>query len=378
MSPPDTVLFVLHSLAVGGAETLVRRICARLPRDRFAPEVCSLVSGGPLGDDFRALDVPCHELGKREGNDPRTYWRFRRLLRRIRPAVIHTHNQDTLDFVAPVRATLLRRPRLLHTEHTRLGEEISYAERRGLKRALTRWMLHRCDRYVVIAEHVGRHLVEDQKLPAGKVEIIPNAIDVTAFPAADPAARAARRAELGAGPDTFVVGCAAAMRPQKDHATLLRAFAALADRAPDVLLALAGTGPLLEETTALARELGVAGQVRFLGARPDMAQLYHAFDVFALASLYEGLPLALLEAMACGRPAVVTRAHGNTEVIVEGETALAAPVGDAAGLGEALLRLRLDAALCGRMGTAARRRAETRYDETRMMASYEALYAGAT
>jgi glycosyltransferase involved in cell wall biosynthesis len=206
---------------------------------------------------------------------------------------------------------------------------------------------------------------------------VPNAIDVTAFPGADAAARAARRTELGAGPGTFVVGCAAALRPQKDHATLLRAFRALADSVPDALLALAGTGPLLEETQSLARKLGIGARVRFLGARGDMAQLYHAFDVFALTSLYEGLPLALLEAMACARPAVVTRAHGNTEVIEEGETALAAPVGDAEGLAAALLRLCRDRVLAARLGAAARRRVETHYDEARMMARYEALYAAA-
>jgi glycosyltransferase involved in cell wall biosynthesis len=171
------------------------------------------------------------------------------------------------------------------------------------------------------------------------------------------AARAAARTELDLPGEALVIGTVGNFTAKKDHATLLRAVALLRRAMPDVRLAVVGQGPLQRELRGRCRELGLEDSVVFTGYRDDATTLMGAFDVFALSSVYEGLSIALLEAMALARPVVVTRVGGNPEVVDDGKDGVLVPPGDPPRMAEALGRLLADRELRRRLGEAARRRA---------------------
>ncbi|WP_344342662.1 glycosyltransferase, partial [Kitasatospora putterlickiae] len=189
-----------------------------------------------------------------------------------------------------------------------------------------------------------------------------------------PAARAAARAGLGLPDDAFVVGTVGNLTPKKDQATLLAAHAALLRSRPDARLLLVGAGPLDARLRARAAELGVADTVVFAGSRADVPELLPALDVFTLSSRQEGLPVALMEAMTSGLPAVVTRVGGMPEVLDDGEQGLLVPPGDPSALAGAFDRLAGDPDLRARMASAARERAK-RFDVAGAQRAVEAVYA---
>jgi glycosyltransferase involved in cell wall biosynthesis len=161
----------------------------------------------------------------------------------------------------------------------------------------------------------------------------------------------------------------------KDHATLLRATAHVRRAVPGVRLLLVGQGPLEAAARHLAAELGLEETVVFAGFRSDARRLAATFDVFTLSSTFEGLPIALLEAMALGRPAVVTRVGGVPEVVTDGAQGLLVPPRDPAALAEGLRCLLGDPQLRARMGTAARARALD-FDIRKAVRRVEQVYAG--
>ncbi len=202
--------------------------------------------------------------------------------------------------------------------------------------------------------------------------IIPNGVEVGPPPEA--ADTAAARAALGLDAHAVVVGCVAALRPEKDHDLLLRAIARLAPHAPALRLVLLGSGAREDELRALAVSLGIADRVTFAGFRTDVAALLPALDVKCLTSVQETYPVSVLEAMAAARPVVMTDPEGVPEIVVDGESGFVVPVGDEDALVERLGRLVADPALRARMGAAAHARAAAEFPATRTLSRYEAVF----
>jgi glycosyltransferase involved in cell wall biosynthesis len=205
------------------------------------------------------------------------------------------------------------------------------------------------DLYVPNSPALVGYLVEQQRIPREKIVVVENAIDVSPYGA--PVDAAAVRRSLAIAPDAFVAVCPAKLHWQKDHETLLRALADV----PEVIVLLAGDGPLRATLETLASALGIADRVRFLGWRSDVVPLLKSADVFVLASRFEGMSNSLMEAMAAGVPVAVSRIPENTVLIDDGESGLVFDVGDASALAQALRRLR-DPGLRARLTEAAFRR----------------------
>jgi glycosyltransferase involved in cell wall biosynthesis len=194
---------------------------------------------------------------------------------------------------------------------------------------------------------------------------------------AEPLAAAERdaiRAGWGVGPDDIVAGAVANYRPVKGLERLVRVVAGLHAELPDLRLVLIGDGPLRGALEAQAAGLGIGSIVRVNGPAPDARHLVEAFDLVVAASEAEGLPNALLEAAAAGRPIAATAAGGTVEVIEDGRTGLLVPVGDEAALAGAVRRLVQDPELRARLGAAARVHVEATFGMDRMVAEYAALY----
>ena len=353
------VVHVVQSLALGGQEMLIVQLSRELLRRGHEVGVVALSPGGELSGELRALGARVNELGRREGFDPRLFGALGVALGRWRPAVVHTHNASPLIYGAPV-ARLLG-ARVVHTKHG-VGE--TSARTRLLLRATARLPAA----WVCVSEETAQLAVAREGAPSVRTVVLRNGVDVAAF-APSAARRRAARALLPVEHDAFVVGTVGRMVPAKDHATLVEAVALV----PGAHLVLVGDGPERPRVEALARAR-LPRCVHLLGARRDVSHLLHAFDVFALSSRTEGVPLALLEAMAAERAVVATAVGGVPSVLAE--VGALAPAGNAAALAAAIDAYRNDGPAREDAGRAARRRVADRYSLSAMTDAYEALYRG--
>jgi glycosyltransferase involved in cell wall biosynthesis len=371
MTDRPTIAHVLHQLQVAGAEVLAADLSRQLaPRFRFV--FFCLDAIGPLGEALRGEGFEVIALGRRPGLDRAVARRMRGHIQRLGVSLLHAHQYTPFFYASLARRPFPwpARPPLLFTEHGR-----HYPDRRKAKRVLAnRFLLRRSDRATAVGGFVKSALVENEGIPAERIEVVRNGIDPASFGPPDAAARRAARAELAIGDEQPVLLQVARFHPVKDHATALRAMAGVVASAPNAVLLLAGDGELRAALEAQAAALGLAGRVRFLGVRRDVPRLMAAADVFLLSSLSEGISVTLLEAMGCGLPIAATDVGGNGEVVEPGITGLLSPRGDAAGLAHNLAALLRDPALRRRLGDAGRARLLERFTRQQMHRRYAEIY----
>lgn len=335
------VLEVVATLKRAGAETLVTSLVTGLDRSRFEPAVCALYdpSENDLEPAVRAAGIRVWRLGKKRGFDVRVYTRLRRVLREFRPDIIHTHSY-VMRYTLPVA-----RCAAVHTVHNLASREVE-----GLGR-----MVHRAGYRtgvvpVAVAEEVARSF---EAVYGFHPAVIPNGIDVRRF--SKPEVRSAWRAANGFRDEDTLIVSVARLEPQKNPELLIAAL-------PDGFhLLLAGDGSLRSRLEGRPR-------VHLLGVRSDLPELLSSCDAFALASDWEGHPIALMEAMAAGLPVVATAVGGVPEIV--GNAGILVAAGDAAGLRrglETVVRERVT------YTEAARRRADA-FDVQRTISAYSELF----
>jgi glycosyltransferase involved in cell wall biosynthesis len=360
------VLLLTTNLARGGAETQVALLAEALRGRGWRVEVASMVEPSAFREDLTAAGIPVHSLGMRPGAvNVGGAGRLAALLRRVRPAVLHSHM-----FHANVLARLARLvfpiPKVIGTLHS-IAESGHGSEDATGRDRVYRMTDRLADVTVAVSNAVAERHAVSGAVSRERLTVIPNGVDVEKF-RPDAEARGRMRAELGIA-DEFVWLAAGRLIWKKDYPTLLAAM----ERLPGGVLHIAGSGPLEGELRARAKTLG--GRVRFLGAREDLPALMNAADGLALSSVVEGMPMVLLEAAASGLPCVATRAGGAEEVVADGETGYLVSCGDSEALAEAMARLAgLRAESRQAMGRAARERALAKFDIRRIAEEWEALY----
>jgi glycosyltransferase involved in cell wall biosynthesis len=281
--------------------------------------------------------------------------------------VIHVHGLSYHTFAGSLAGRWLGKPTIAKLANSGRASDIMKM-RKGQHLAFSRFMLPialRCDRFVALNTAVTRELL-DAGVPGERIVEIPNGVELATMPRG--AGRDAHR------PDRAVfVG---RLHPQKGVDVLLRAAALIHERRPEANLRfdVVGDGPLRDELSALAGELDVISDVRFLGDRDDVAPFLDGADVFVLPSRAEGISNALLEAMAVGLPVVVSDVPGNTDVVEHEANGLVVQVDDPASLAAAVLRLLDEPDLRERLGREARRTVETTYSIGQVGARYVRLY----
>jgi glycosyltransferase involved in cell wall biosynthesis len=358
------VVLALESSGPGGAENVVVRL-ARALRERGDEPIVATMKPGWMTERAEALGIPVWIVPQRPGFDYAWVLRFARDLRRARVDVLHSHEFAMNTFGSA--AALLARVPAVSTIHGR--NWVAGEARRGLAyRALRRLGVP----IVAVSEDLAGFLALGLAVPRAKLEMIHNGIPLPSEPRADERARtrAAARAALGIPDDRSLVVAVGNLYPVKDHATLVRALAQLTR----ARVAIAGRGDEEEPLRRLAAEFGVADRLHLLGLRDDVATVFAAGDVFVQPSRSEGLPLAVLEAMAHGLPVVASRVGGIPEAVDEGKSGFLVPPGDPDALAAALARV-LDAGDRGAaLGQAARERAVAEFSVERMAERYRALY----
>jgi glycosyltransferase involved in cell wall biosynthesis len=349
---PVRVLYAIHGLQTGGTERLVSDLARMLDRRRFTPMVAA-VEDGHFRDILQADGCRVCLIGHSKGGRARRFGHVWRELRRELARgidVVHTHH---LGMLLHVRMASLPRRRWgwVHTEHVRPELEPPDVYSARIRR-LAPFLLRAPDAVTGVSDAVGEYFLREASVPPERVRVIYNGVDVERFAA--PCDRAAKRQELGIPGEAWVIGTVANLRPQKNHALLVEAFAHLLTTVPRARLVLVGGGPLMADLRRQVDALGIADRVSLLGPRLDTPELLAMLDVYCLPSRYEGLPLSLLEAMAAGLPIVATRVLGISEIIRDEETGLLVPSEDAAALAKALIRLNHQPDLAAHLSARAR------------------------
>jgi glycosyltransferase involved in cell wall biosynthesis len=365
---PVRVAFVVHVMQVAGAEVLVRETIRRLG-PRIVPTVFCLDRVGQIGEELVAdgIDLVCFD--RKPGRDYGVSRRLAAAASARRIDVIHAHQYTPFFYSALAKPLCRHRPKLILTEHGRhFPDHVS-----PHRRAFNRLVLDRlADAINACCRFSGRALFAVDGFRGNRIEVIENGIQVDRYgPVAD---KAALKRTLGLDPGRRGIVHVARHHPVKDQPTLIRGFATAAADLPDVDLVLVGDGPLRQDLEDLARSLGVAGRVKFVGIRSNVPDWLAAADAFALTSVSEAASLTLLEAMATGLPVVVTAVGGNPEIVRDGVDGLHVPRGDVAALSAAFRRLFTDPALAARLGASGRARARDRYRLDRTVDAYYTLY----
>jgi glycosyltransferase involved in cell wall biosynthesis len=364
---PWRVGYVIGGLGKGGAEYQLHELLRHLDRQRFVPAVFVLDAGGFWAEPIRRLGVPVVELPRRGHGDFGRLWRLRRALGAFAPHLLQTIRWSGNSY-GRIAALGLGIPVVVAAERARA------LRRPPWQVALDRLLDRVTDAYLVNCAAIADGLVRRERVARAKITVVPNGIDISAFPPLSLDRRAARAA-AGLDAERRLVVQVGRLTAQKDHPTFLRAAALVAQQVPDVDFLLVGEGAERAALETLARQLGLASRVRFLGLRHDVPALLRASDVLTLTSVYEGFPNVLLEAMASGAVAVATAVDGAVEAIVAEETGLLVPPRAPAAVAAAVLRVLGDAALAERLARTARRRVEAEFTVEAMARRTMAAYA---
>jgi glycosyltransferase involved in cell wall biosynthesis len=359
------VIQVVLEAGRGGLEVMSADLALAVAARGIRSTVLGLDAAGEQRERLEAGGVEVIGLSGRKPADPRFFLRVLRALRANRADAVHTHMFAPLLYAAPTRM-LAGIPVLVHTEHS-----IEYLLERPAYQNVLRNLARTATRFVVLGERMRRFYVEQIRIKPERVRVIPNG--VTLLPVtADADRREARRA-LGLE-EHFVVGTVGRLAPEKNFPLLLRAFSRAMGGKADAALVLIGDG---QERTALAQlavELGISNQVHFAGWRQDVARLLPALDVFALSSLAEGLPLALLEAMSAGVAVVSTSVGDIPEVISDSTTGRLVRSNDEDALANALVELRQQPSVRNHLADAGRALVYARYGRDAMVNAYLDAY----
>ena len=340
---PVRVLLIARGLGPGGAERLlVEQVRAAGPGVEY--HVAYLLPWkAHLVPEFEALGVKPTCLGVRSELDPRWLWRLGRLMRRQQFDVVHAHAPMSAAFVRMLVRPMAHRPVFVYTEHN------SWPSYDAVPRVANHATFRLNDAVFAVSADV-----KDSVAPRlrARVEVLVHGIDLDAV-RAQASARADVRRELGVGDDELLVVTVANYRTAKGYPYLLHAAAQLRDEDAPIRFAIVGQGQREADVSALHAELDLAGTVHLLGYRPDAVRVIAAADVFALASIHEGLPVAVMEAQALGVPVVATAVGGLREAVTNGENGVLVPPADPVALAGAL-RAMVDTGVRARLAAGAR------------------------
>lgn len=359
--------FLITGLGHGGAETQLVRLATSLKRRGWEMGIISISSNLAYADELRDIGIDVVSLNVRcKGAGFAALLKSLAQLKQWRPDVL-TAFMFHANLLGCVAGRLAGVPAIVSSIRTQVPPR---SVRGYLERLATRWS----DVTVTNSTVVAETLVRQRGIPAERVHVIPNGISLTGYEN-NLDAREGLRRELAVGADEFLWLAVGRLEKPKDYPTLLRAFRLLLVRGEHARLIVAGETPLLPTLSRLAATLRVASHVRFLGFRRDVPALLSVADGLVLSSAREGLPNAVMEALAAAKPVVATRVGGVPELVLDGVSGFLVPPRNPEELADAMTRLmRLPRATLERMGEAGRSHVVENYSSERMVESWERLY----
>jgi sugar transferase (PEP-CTERM/EpsH1 system associated) len=360
------VVHLIYRFECGGLQTLLAECINRMPAAHYRHAVICLTGYTDYAKKINRPGVELYALDKLPGKGLSTHIKVWKLLRHLRPTVVHTYNISTIEYSAT--ALLADVPVRIHAEHGR--DSIEMDGNHSKYNLLRRLLIPVINAYVPVSADLGDWLRKTIGVPEHKIAMVPNGVDT------------ARYAPLEAGPGSLPrrvwIGTVGRIDRIKNHTQLLDAFRLLLERFPapqfDVRLAIVGDGPLLEILRDQVASEAWVDRVWLPGARADIADIMRSFAVFVLPSLSEATPVTILEAMATALPVVASRVGGVPQLVLDQQTGLLVDPADPEELADALATYIHDPQLRARHGAAGRRHVLAHYSINAMVAGYDSLY----
>jgi glycosyltransferase involved in cell wall biosynthesis len=385
---PIPVVRIITRLNIGGPSIQATRLTSGLERHGFSTTLIHGKLGEGEGDmsyllapGSRAIYLDTLRRPLSPLNDLRALFRIYGELKRVRPAIVHTHmaKAGLVGRVAAALYNLTRdtsvRARVIHTYHGHVLEGYFSVAMTNVFITLERLLARATDRIVAISPAIEQQLRDGFRIGrAGQYRVVPLGFDLGSFAAVDDAARVQARRELGLDESADVISTVGRLTAIKQHRLFLDTIARVAATRPRTVALIAGDGELRRDLEAYAATLEIADRVRFLGWRRDLANIYAATDVFLLTSRNEGTPVALIEAMASGVPGVSTDVGGVKDVITSEDVGARVPDGDPDALAAPIVRYLGDRERRRQSGLRARAAVLDRYGMDRLVNDILALY----
>jgi len=361
------VLEAIRQGKVGGGETHILNLVENMDTSRFEPVVLAFTHGKMM-DTLERMGVNHHVIASVRAFDVSTWKAVHRLLVREKIDLVHVHGTRANTNVYWA-AKVLGLP-IIYTVH---GWSFHDDQPWWIKRArifVEKWITRAVNHTISVS--ASNQDTGYRNIPRFNSVVIPNGINLSVFDATRTFKDVKR--EWGLAPDACVFGFVARMTVQKNPLALIMAFPAVLKVNERAVLVMVGEGELKEKAMHLASELGIDRNVIFEKFRSDVPDVLNAMDVFCLPSLWEGLPIGLMEAMAMSRAVVATEVDGSKELVTNGVNGVMVPPGDTAALSAVLVKLAGDAKWRRSLGAAARTTMENGFDVSGMTRRIEALY----
>ena len=358
------VLHLITSLEVGGAQHGLLLGLPRFNTDRYEHIICSLMNRIPMADQFRESGIEVHSLGLNRRTDLSVLVRLRKLMKKVRPDILHTYLLHA-NVLGRIVGRLVGIPVIIGSERT-----IGQAGPCG--RLATKLSNPLTNAVEVNSELGARSIAIDLGVPPDKIEVVRSGVDLKKF--GHSTNRAAIRSQMGLKKGQHLVLYVGRLRAVKGIEYGLRAFAAAQSQLSSMHMALAGEGELLDHLKNIVRELNVSDHVTFLGVRNDLPDLLSGADSVLMPSLKEGFPRTAIEAMAAGKPIIATNVGGTSEAIIDGETGILIPAKNIEVMTSTLLRLVNDKDLQLKLGEAGRQRSTNNYSVNNYVTRLDELY----
>lgn len=326
------IMHFITGLERGGAEQMLLKILPKLQTPDLSNSVVCIKGHGIVGSQLEEQGVPVKYLGYRHFYDlPRIVWTFFKLLKKEKPTILVTYLIHA-DLLGRVVGRCARIPVVIAYLH---GSLLHWQWLRSFDRLTQRWVTL----YLSVSETLKQELVTHYKFPKEKIRVLRNGIDAEQVQRLTPDEREKVRRELGFKEEDRVIGIVANLRKGKGHVDLIEAFHVLLQKevpSASLQLMIVGEGEERERLEKQVQALNLTGHVRFLGNRSDVQELLAAMDLFVLPTEFEGMSVALLEAMMVQTPIVTTDIPQNKEILVHGDSALLVPVKGPQRLAEAI------------------------------------------
>ncbi|MEK7285823.1 MAG: glycosyltransferase [Nitrospirota bacterium] len=361
------LMHLTFSLDIGGLENVVLTLSKKIDLNRYHVQVCSMTKQTALSKEFEQYGIPVHRLSKRNGFDLGLPIRLAHLLNTHQVDILHTHNPGPF-FYGFLAGKIARVGHLVHTEHSRIGRN-----HRLLGQTLSLFS-RGFSKIISDSNAVTDHLICVQGIAPAKIATIYNGIDTDLY--AKAVADQTLFDTLGIKKGARIIGTVGRLESDKNHATLLLAFQKACRMIPNLCLVIIGDGSLRATLMEQAKSLHIDHAVFFLGSRRDVHQILPLFDLFVFSSRSEGLPLAILEAMAAKIPIVSTRVGGIPEIIRDQESGWLVPSEDFAAIAEGITALLSDRKRADSFSAAAFKIVSSQFSIGAMTHQYEAIYSG--
>ena len=370
LKAPIKILFVITSTGVGGAEKMLYHTSTALDPARYLPSICSLKEKGEIARDMEAAGIEVHCLTMADGDRFRGWFasltalfRLIRYLLKVRPTIVHSF-LFRANILSRIAAFFAGVPLVISSVRVMGGEKDYY----HTVEKITSFMV---DHYITVSESVKEYLIGKANLLPEKITTVYNGVTLNGI---TPAGESSVARPYGLEPRDSVVLTVGRLHRQKGYDYFIRAVARVKREVPGVKVLIAGEGEEENNLKKLVRSLDLTKEIIFTGLSLDVGSILFYTRLFVLPSLWEGMPNAVMEAMAAAKPVVATRVGGVPELVVEGETGILVPPEDTEALALAMLDLLQDPLKGRSMGEAGRKRVQDHFSMTAMVTNTDYLY----